>query len=287
MKDLEYWIWLSRIEGITPKRLLEILEIFKTPEALFNKTKEELFKSGISLKDAEKITKKEYRNNLKKYLDYMQKNNIDIITINDKFYPIRLKQIYDPPVVIYLRGNKNILNDKSVAIVGSRICTNYGKETARKIAYDLSKNSINIISGLAKGIDANSHIGSLQAKGKTIGVMGCGLDRVYPRENEKLFNDIIKLGGAVISEYVVGTRPLAKNFPRRNRIISGMSDGVLVVEAKEKSGTLITVDFALEQGKELYCIPGNIDSPNSYGTNEFIKQGAKLVTNAQDILEDM
>ena len=287
MKDLEYWIWLSRIEGITPKRLLEILEIFKEPKALFQKTREELFKNGISLKDAEKITKKEYKHNLKKYLEYMQKNNIEVITIYDEAYPLRLKQIYDPPIVIYLKGNKNILNNKSIAIVGSRICTNYGKEVARKIAYDLSINNINVISGLAKGIDTNAHIGSLNAKGKTIGIMGCGLDRVYPEENKKIFDEIIKLGGAVISEYIVGTKPLARNFPRRNRIISGLSDGVLVVEAKEKSGTLITTDFALEQGRDLYCIPGNINSQNSYGTNELIKQGAKIVTNAQDILEDI
>lgn len=287
MEDLEYWIWLSRIEGITPKRLLEILEIFKEPKILFYKTKEELFKSGVSIKDAENITKEEYKKNLKRYLEYIKKNNIEIITINDEYYPIRLKQIYDPPLVIYLKGNKNILNDKSIAIVGSRICTNYGKEVARKIAYDLSTNNINVISGLAKGIDANAHIGSLNANGKTIGVMGCGLDIVYPKENEKLFNEIIKSGGAVISEYVVGTKPLARNFPRRNRIISGMSDGVLVVEAKEKSGTLITVDFALEQGKDLYAVPGNISSQNSYGTNELIKQGAKVATNAQDILEDV
>ena len=287
MEDLEYWIWLSRIEGITPKRLLEILEIFKEPKILFYKTKEELFKSGVSIKDAENITKEEYKKNLKRYLEYIKKNNIEIITINDEYYPIRLKQIYDPPLVIYLKGNKNILNDKSIAIVGSRICTNYGKEVARKIAYDLSTNNINVISGLAKGIDANAHIGSLNANGKTIGVMGCGLDIVYPKENEKLFNEIIKSGGAVISEYVVGTKPLARNFPRRNRIISGMSEGVLVVEAKEKSGTLITVDFALEQGKDLYAVPGNISSQNSYGTNELIKQGAKVATNAQDILEDV
>ena len=155
------------------------------------------------------------------------------------------------------------------------------------MAYNLSVNNINIISGLARGIDTCSHIGCLKAKGTTIAVVGCGLDRVYPEENKKLFEDIIKSGGAVISEYVIGTRPLAKNFPRRNRIISGLSDGVLVVEARKNSGTMITTDFALEQGKELYVIPGNITSNLSAGTNNLIKEGAKLVTDVCEILEDL
>ena len=151
----------------------------------------------------------------------------------------------------------------------------------------MSLNNINVISGLARGIDSCAHKGTLKANGKTIAVVGCGLDRVYPTENETLFNEIIKNNGAIISEYIIGTKPLAKNFPRRNRIISGLSDGVIVVEARKKSGTLITVDFALEQVKNVYAIPGNIDNPNAYGTNDLIKQGAKVVTNLKDILEDL
>ena len=286
MEDLKYWIWFSRIENLNPKKLLDLLEKFKNPKELFNKTKEELIKYNIKEKDAEKITNIQYKRNLNEYVEYMQKNKIELITIYDKYYPKRLKKIYDPPIVLYLKGNKEILNNLSIAIVGCRLCTSYGKKIAKKIAYNLSENNINIISGLARGIDTFSHIGALKGKAKTIGIMGCGLDRVYPAENKDLFEEIIKTGGAVISEYVIGTKPVAKNFPRRNRIISGMSNGVLVVEAKEKSGTLITVDFALEQGKDLYVIPGNIDSINSYGTNELIKQGAKVVTCVEDILED-
>ena len=287
MEDLKYWIWLSRIEGLTPKEKIELLDKFKNPNIIYNKTKDELIENGIKEKKAEIITKNEYKKNLDKYIEYMQKNNIEIITIKDKFYPKRLKEIYDPPITLYLKGNKNILNNITIAIIGCRLCTSYGRSISTNISYNLSLNNINIISGLAMGIDTYAHIGCLNAKGKTIGVMGCGLDRVYPKENEKIFDRIIKTGGAVISEYVIGTKPLAKNFPKRNRIISGMSNGILVVEAKEKSGTLITVDFALEQGKEIYVVPGNINSMNSYGTNELIKQGAKVVTKVEDILEDL
>lgn len=287
MEDLKYWIWLSRLDNLNPKKLLELLKEFKEPKLLYNMSKEELIKLGIKQKDVEEITNLEYKANLEKYIEYMLKNNIQLIKINDEDYPEKLKQIYDPPGVLYLKGNRKILNEKSIAIVGCRLCTKYGKEVAKKIAYNVSLNNINVISGLARGIDTCSHLGTLAANGKTIGVMGCGLDRVYPEENKMIFEEIINKGGAVISEYVIGTKPLAKNFPRRNRIISGISDGLVVVEAKGKSGTLITVDFALAQGKEIYVVPGNITSPNSYGTNELIKQGAKVVTCAEDILEDL
>lgn len=286
MKDIEYWIWLSRIEGLNPKLLNYLLKEYKNPKTIWEKTKEELIKDGIKEIYVREIIDSKYRIELEKYLNYMSKNDIEIINIYDKEYPDKLKLIYDPPIVLYIKGNKKILNEKSVAIVGCRLPTKYGENIAKKIAYNLSINNINIISGLAKGIDTCSHKGCLKAKGKTIAIVGCGLDRVYPEENKLLFKNIINNGGAIISEYVIGTKPLAQNFPRRNRIISGLSNGVVVVEAKEKSGTLITADFALEQGKEVYAVPGNITSFNSYGTNKLIKQGAKVVTNIQDILED-
>ena len=183
-------------------------------------------------------------------------------------------------------GNKKILNDKSIAIIGCRECSIYGKEVANKLAYELSNNKINIISGMAKGIDSYAHIGALKAEGKTIAVLGTGLDVIYPKENIALYSKIIELGGTIISEYVVGTKADRMNFPARNRIISGLSDGIIVVEAKKKSGTLITVDFALEQGKDIFVVPGNITSPNSAGTNDLIKQGAKCITSLNDILEE-
>ena len=254
---------------------------------MWNKTKEELMLDGIKEKQADEIVNTRYRYNLDKYLEYMNNNNIELINVYDKNYPDKLKVIYDPPIVLYVKGNKKILKEKGISIVGCRLCTKYGEKIAKELAYNLSLNNINIISGLAKGIDSFAHRGSLKAHGRTLAVVGCGLDRVYPQENKKLFDEIISSGGAVISEYIIGTKPLAQNFPRRNRIISGLSDGVVVIEAREKSGTLITVDFALEQGKNIYAVPGNIDSPNSYGTNELIKQGAKIITNMQDILEDL
>lgn len=216
----------------------------------------------------------------------MKKHNIDLISIKSKEYPEMLKQIYDPPIAIYIIGEKQILNKMNIAIIGCRKCSEYGKNIAKQLAYNISKNKINIVSGLAKGIDVVSHIGTLQAREKTIAVLGNGLDTIYPKENISIAQEIIKTGGAIISEYPLGTKPERKNFPERNRIVSGMSKGIIVVEAKEKSGTLITVDFALEQGRDVFVVPGNIDSKNSEGTNELIKQGAKVITNYKDVIEE-
>ena len=194
-----------------------------------------------------------------------------------------LKKIYDSPVSLYIRGDKRILNGENIGIVGCRDCSDYGKKAAKYFAYNLSKKGINIVSGLAKGIDSYSHIGTFQNEGKTIAVIGNGLDMIYPKENLELANEIIKRGGTIISEYPCGTKPDKMKFPARNRIISGISSGIIVIEAKEKSGTLITVDFALEQGKDVFVVPGNINSINSVGTNDLIKQGARLVTTYEDI----
>jgi DNA processing protein len=187
---------------------------------------------------------------------------------------------------LYIRGNKEILNMPSIAIVGCRQATQYGINIAQDFAYNLSKSGFNIVSGLAKGIDSCAHIGTVKANGKTTAILGNGLDTIYPKENIKLAENILSCGGAIISEYPLGTKPEKMNFPARNRIISGMSNGVLVVEAKDKSGTLITLDFALEQGRDVFAIPGNIYSENSFGTNDIIKQGAKLVTSWKEIVEE-
>ena len=251
MEDLKYWVWLSRINKT--KIILKLLEEYKTPEEIWRITKEEFIALGLSEKTAENISGIEYRKNLDKYLEYMKKCNIEVVPIHSKYYPKKLRNIYDPPICIYVKGNKNILNNLGIAIVGCRNSTRYGENTAKKFAYNLSKYNINIISGGARGIDTCSHMGSLGANGKTIVVVGTGLDRVYPPENKYLFEEVIKRGGAIVSEYVIGTEPVPYNFPQRNRIISGMAEGVIVVEAKEKSGTLITVDFALEQRKKCIC----------------------------------
>ena len=211
-------------------------------------------------------------------------NKFETITLNDRCYPALLKEVYDAPKRLYIRGNKEILNDVGIAIVGCRDNTKYGELIAKNFGYHLSKNGINVISGLAKGIDSFAHIGALYAKGKTIAVLGNGIDWVYPKENEKIAKKIIQYGGCIVSEYPVGSKLEKLNFPARNRIISGLSKAVVVVEAKEKSGALITAEFALEQGKDVFVVPGNITSKQSNGTNELIKQGAIPVTTYKDII---
>ena len=210
-----------------------------------------------------------------------------IIYQAQKEYPEKLNNIYASPAKLYLVGDELVLNKPSIAIIGCRDASNYGKRVAFNFAYELAKEGFTIVSGLARGIDTYAHLGAVKANGKTIAVLGSGLKHIYPAENKELCSEIIKKGGAIITEYEPYTRPLPMNFPPRNRIISGLSNGVLVIEAKQKSGTLITVDHALEQGKDVFVIPGNITNINSYGTNELIKQGAKLVTNIQEIIEEI
>ena len=203
----------------------------------------------------------------------------------DGFVRVRkLNNIQNKPIVLYAKGNLKNINNESVAIVGSRMASIYGKKNSYYFSYELAKRNVNIVSGLAKGIDSYSHIGALKAKGKTIAVIGCGIDKIYPKENEKLYHEILKNDGLIISEYIVGTKPEKTNFPRRNRIISGISDAVIVVEAGAKSGSLITANYAINQGKEVWAIPGNINLANSAGTNELIKDGANVLTKLGDII---
>ena len=318
MEDLEnkkYWIWFSLIKGLGCVRKNNLLKIYGTPEEIYKLSKRELLKvDGIGEETVTNIIEAKNEKILNYHIKYMEENNIDIIHICEKSYPQALKQIYDAPVSLYIRGNKEILNGKNIGIVGCRECTDYGKKAAKYFAYNLSKEkSVNIVSGLAKGVDSYAHWGSVGANiecestkncgkkqescgkinnncgkinddcGKTIAILGNGLDMIYPKENIELANEIIRNGGAIISEYPCGTKPDKMNFPARNRIISGLSKGIIVIEAKEKSGTLITVDFALEQGRDVFVVPGNINSINSVGTNDLIKQGAKMVTSYDDI----
>ena len=285
-KDKEkYWIWLARWQGIGSKKIQSLLEYFKHPQNIWEADQKTLLEvKGIGEKLAQEIVKEEYRKDLEKYQWYMEEHNIRILTIQEESYPYRLKQIYDPPIVLFLKGSPEILNKKSIAMVGCRKCSDYGKKVAMYLAEELTKQNILIISGLAEGIDTYSHIGCLNQKGRTIAVVGNGLDMVYPYFNRTLEKKILDQGGCIVSEYIVGTKPRKMNFPARNRIISGLSQGVVVVEARKKSGTWITVDFALEQGKDIYVVPGNITSCNSEGTNELIKQGAKLITEVEDII---
>lgn len=204
----------------------------------------------------------------------------------EKNYPENLLEIYDPPKKLYVMGNVEILNNFGIGIVGTRRPTEYGVQITKSIAYGLARKNINIISGMAKGIDSSAHVSAIMAKGKTIAVLGSGFNNIYPKENIKLFCEIINSGGAVVSEYAEDVKAVPQNFPKRNRIISALSSGIVVTEATKRSGSLITADFALEQGKEVFAIPGNVISRNSEGTNELIKQGAKLTVNIFDILSE-
>ena len=210
------------------------------------------------------------------------------INFSSDKYPNQLREIYNPPKRIYAIGNIEILNKVGIAIVGSRKATEYGKKVAFRLSKDLSERDIVIISGLAKGIDSYAHIGSLNVQnGKTIAVLGSGIKVIYPKENIELARQIVRKGGCIISEYPPDDTPNKSNFPERNRIISGLSKGVVIVEASEKSGALITADFALEQGREVFAVPGNIYSTTSVGTNKLIQQGAKLVMCVEDILSEI
>ena len=285
-EEIKYWIWFSKLREINCINKKRLLDRFKSPCEISKLNKKNLQSIGIlDEKSIKAILNQENKQNLEKYEEFMEKNKINILTILDENYPEKLKQIYDSPVILYVKGNTALLDNEGIAIVGSRNCSEYGRKVAQEISYKLALNNKCIISGLARGIDKYAHIGALTAKGKTLGVIGNGLDNIYPNENKLLADKIIENDGLLISEYVIGTKPEKMNFPERNRIISALSDGIVVVEAEEKSGALITADFGLEHGKEVLAVPGNINSINSAGTNKLIKQGANVVTNYKDILD--
>lgn len=304
LKQNKYYIWLSILKNIDISTRIQLLQEYKNPEILYNKTKEDLtlelkqkmklMQRGKVITDTKEIeeiikniTDEKIKCTIDKYIERMENMKIDVVSCDDTYYPTNLKQIYDFPICLYYKGNINLLNNTvKIAMVGSREYSDYGKTVAENFAYKLSKEDITIVSGGARGIDSFSHLGAIKAGGKTIAVLGNGLNYIYPPENKQLQENIIENNGLLVSEYIIGTKPSKYTFPERNRIISGISDGVLIVEAKQKSGALITADFALEQGKNIYAIPGDINKINSIGTNKLIKQGAKIVTNIKDILED-
>jgi len=216
----------------------------------------------------------------------IKKHDVNICVISQKQFPKNLKNIIDSPIVLYVKGTFDPVDANAVSIVGSRRASIYGISMAEKFSMQLSDFGITVVSGMARGIDSAAHRGALRAKGRTIAVLGSGIAHIYPPENKELAQSISG-SGAVISEFPMTTKPLAVNFPRRNRIVSGLSLGVIVVEAAKRSGALITSDFALEQGREVFAIPGKVDMPSAQGTNNLIKQGAKLVTSVEDILEEL
>lgn len=286
--DKVYWIWLSSIPGIGAKRFYYLVKRFGSPKAVWECTCDDILDACRLIGDrgVQNVIIHKSMEYLEKAQKIAEDPDIGVITLIDDEYPKLLKTIYDPPPVLYCKGQPLKETPFMVSIVGSRRTSEYGRQMAEKLAYELSCAGVTIVSGLARGIDTMAHRGAIRAGGYTIGVLGCGVDVIYPRENKKLFMQMQQYG-TLISEYPPGTQPAAGNFPARNRIISGLSQAVLVVEAGSTSGALITVDFALEQGREVYALPGNVTSPYSSGTNQLIKEGARPVTCADDILEDL
>ncbi len=282
----EALIGLNLVGGLGSIRLRKLLDYFGQPEDIFNAPEEKLSAvSGIGNSLAADICCLD-RKCITQEIALAKERNLKILTLEDKGYPLNLKYTFDPPIVLYVKGEIKEEDALSIAVVGSRRASFYGLSCAEKFAGDLSARGLTIISGMARGIDSLAHRAALKQGGRTIAVMGSGFNHIYPPENRKLAEEISR-DGAVISEFPMDAKPLRQNFPRRNRVISGLALGVLVVEAAQNSGALITADFALEQGRDVFALPGKVDSRTSVGTNELIKQGAKLVSSCEDIFEEL
>lgn len=288
MDKKDIYLCLESIKGISTITLRKIIEEVGCVEEIINLSEKDIYNlKNISLNIKENLVKYISHFNLYEIKEKLYKNSIDYICIEDKEYPENLKNIYRPPLILFYKGDISIINNNlNIAMVGSRKPTTYGINYAHRISYELSERNINIISGLALGIDSCCHRGCINGKGKTIAVLASSLDNIRPSSNRQLANGILEDGGLILSEYNVGHITTRGNFPCRNRIISGISDGIVVVEAGEKSGALITVDVGLDQGKNIFAVPGNIGSDLSKGCHKIIKEGAKLIENIEDILNE-
>ena len=284
MSALKYWLWLTELPGLTNQTRLALLRHFPTPEDVYYADPEEvLLTEGITREQAKLLEDKDC-SGADRILADCQRLDLDLLTIQDAGYPNRLRNIYDPPCLLYVRGRLPAFDDEaSIAVVGTRDCTPYGVSCAEKLGYGLAAGGAVVVSGLARGVDSAALRGALRAGGTVTAVLGNGLDVIYPPENQYLYEDVAA-AGALVSEYPPGTSPEAKHFPVRNRIMSGLCLGTLVVEAPARSGALITAGTALEQGRDVFAVPGPIDAPTSVGCNRLIRDGAGLVTDAWDIL---
>jgi DNA processing protein len=282
-----YWLALALTQGLGPTRIKKLIEHFGTAERVFQASLTELEAMGMRAVSAQSIATGKSLELAQQECGKAVEARARIISLSDPEYPARLKEIYDPPVVLFVKGSVEVLAQPGIAVVGTRHPTPYGSGMAERLSTDLASRGLVIISGLARGVDTASHRGAVAAKGKTVAVLGTGIDVMYPKENSRLAEQIVALGGALITEFPVGTSPTPQNFPIRNRIISGMSAGVLVVEAAEYSGTRITSRCALEQNRDVYAVPGNVTNKNSWGPNTLIKQGAKLVATWEDVWEEL
>jgi DNA processing protein len=284
--DLTAWVALKSVEGVGNVAYRNLLAAFGSPDRVFDATLPQLEQTaGLNHKTARNI--KDFRGlqRARAEIDRAAREGVSIVTVKDPAYPERLRRIYDYPPLLYIKGTLTP-EDIPVAVVGSRNASPYGRFVTERLCRELALRGVTVVSGLARGIDTCAHRGALAGRGRTIAVMGCGIDVIYPLDNRKLHGEIVS-NGAVVTEFPFGTEPDRPHFPARNRIISGMSLGVLIVEAGEKSGSLITARCALEQGREVFAVPGSIDLPGSRGTNSLLRQGAKLVERVEDILEEI
>ena len=281
------WLAISLTPGLGPTRARKLVEHFGSAEGVLRASLTELESTGIQAVSAQSLATGKSAELAREEIARAAAADIIMVSMDDPSYPPRLKEIYDPPPVLRVRGSPEILTRPGIAMVGTRHPTPYGSGMAERLACDLAAQGLVIISGMARGVDTASHRGAISAKGKTVAVFGTGVDVIYPKENSRLSEQILALGGALISEFPLGTFAAPQNFPIRNRIISGMSVGVLVLEAAEYSGTRITARCALEQNRDVFAVPGNVTNKNSWGPNTLIKQGAKLVATWEDVWEDL
>ena len=282
MPELKYWVWLSSLRGIGAKDKLELLERFGSPRSVYFARKWE-YEQAVSCDITPLLDKDTDGADL--ILRQCDGMGVHILTMADAGYPERLKNIYDPPLLLYVKGRLPAVDEHVViGVVGTRSCTSYGVINGERLAYDIARGGGVIVTGLARGIDSAAAVGALRANGKVIGVLGCGIDVVYPKENAQLFQDVETVG-AIVSEYPPGVAPDRRHFPVRNRIISGLSLGIVVVEAPLRSGALITAAKALEQGRDVFAMPGNVDAVSCRGCNELLREGAQVALSGKDVLE--
>jgi DNA processing protein len=286
LEDRKYWLGFSLIQHVGPKTLLRLCKHFDSLKQAWNASPTDLRRAGLSENAAKHISQQRAEINLDRELQRIRQVDATFRTILDDDYPEPLKDIDDPPPVLYVRGTLTPQDANAICIVGTRKASIYGRDAAYQLSKDLAANGVTIISGLAHGIDTVAHEGALDAGGRTIAVTASGISEIYPADNLPLAHRIIQQG-AVVTEFSIGTPPIGRNFPRRNRILSGLAHGVLVIEAGERSGALITAELAAEQGRDVFAVPGNIFNQAARGTNRLIQDGAKLVTQAADILEEI
>jgi DNA processing protein len=279
-----YWVGFNMVKGIGAVRFKALLDSFGTAEAAWNASPETLQEVGLSRKIIESFQRVRNGVSLEQIWERIQSLGVKVLTWDDEGYPRHLKDIDQPPPVLYVRGSLLPEDEWAVAIVGTRRVTSYGRQVAEEVATAMAHNGVTIVSGLARGVDSIAHQAAVNAGGRTLAVLGNGVDLVYPPENRRLASQILE-HGALLSDYALGTPPDGINFPPRNRIISGLSLAVIIVEAGETSGALITASFAAEQGRDVFAVPGNINAPQSQGTNRLIRDGAQPLINPQDVLE--